>query len=256
MVARLQHRLSQAQNTGGSREETKIRRHPADNEVWATEETGQEVEEDAGTLKSNASMLSAWESLAFNKIELDQGGEQARNIIHLLKTYFCWQYGQHCVVYPPVFLRDMALGGQYFNQFLLNVVCAQATRYSESHILMDNILAGSDGTKTPAMSCGADFLAKAKLLLAAEMEKPSSIPTIQGLLILGLRECSVGNLSQGWQYTGMAFRAMRDIGIHLDCHRLPIFGFGTLSVEDREIRRRLFWSAYTWDKVRSCTGSP
>lgn len=42
---------------------------------------------------------------------------------------------------------------------------------------------------------------------------------------------------------------IRDLGIHLDCHRLPIFGFGTMSAEDREIRRRLFWSAYTWDKV-------
>ena len=63
----------------------------------------------------------------------------------------------------------------------------------------------------------------------------------------------------------MAFRAMRyvstlppmanvklinsDLGIHLNVSRLPIFGFGTLTHEDREIRRRLFWSAYTWDKV-------
>ncbi|WWC92011.1 uncharacterized protein L201_006965 [Kwoniella dendrophila CBS 6074] len=49
----------------------------------------------------------------------------------------------------------------------------------------------------------------------------------------------------------MAFRAMRDLGIHLDINRLPIFGFGTMSAEDREIRRRLFWSAYTWDKIIS-----
>lgn len=40
-----------------------------------------------------------------------------------------------------------------------------------------------------------------------------------------------------------------DLGIHLNISRLPVFGFGTLSVEDKEIRRRLFWSAYTWDKV-------
>lgn len=43
--------------------------------------------------------------------------------------------------------------------------------------------------------------------------------------------------------------ANRDLGIHLNISRLPIFGFGTLTHEDREIRRRVFWSAYTWDKV-------
>lgn len=94
-------------------------------------------------------------------------------------------------------------------------------------------------------------MARAKELLSIEMDQPSSIPTIQGLLLLGQRDCAHGNLSQGWMYTGMAFRAMRDMGIHLDCSRLPIFGFGTLTVEDREIRRRLFWSAFTWDKIIS-----
>ena len=91
---------------------------------------------------------------------------------------------------------------------------------------------------------------KTKLLLI-EMDQPSSMPTIQGLLLLGQRDCAHGNLSQGWMYTGMAFRAMRGMGIHLDCSRLPIFGLGTLTVEDREIRCRLFWSAFTWDKIIS-----
>lgn len=41
-----------------------------------------------------------------------------------------------------------------------------------------------------------------------------------------------------------------DLGIHLKVNRLPIFGYGMLSTEDREIRRRVFWAAYTWDKAR------
>lgn len=45
-------------------------------------------------------------------------------------------------------------------------------------------------------------------------------------------------------------QSQRDLGIHLHVNRLPVFGFGALSVEDREIRRRVFWSAFTWDKVR------
>ncbi|OCF77486.1 hypothetical protein I204_01474 [Kwoniella mangroviensis CBS 8886] len=117
---------------------------------------------------------------------------------------------------------------------------------------MSGFMGGNkNGLSTPALALGADFMNRAKLLLAAEMDKPSNVPTIQGLLLLGQRECACGNLSQGWMYTGMAFRAMRDLGIHLDCNRLPIFGFGTMSAEDREVRRRLFWSAFTWDKIMS-----
>ncbi|KAK9792865.1 hypothetical protein AB5N19_00138 [Seiridium cardinale] len=101
------------------------------------------------------------------------------------------------------------------------------------------------------MTIEAEYMARAKELLSIEMDQPSSIPTIQGLLLLGQRDCAHGNLSQGWMYTGMAFRAMRDMGIHLGCSRLPIFGFGTLTAKDREIRRWLFWSAFTWDKIVS-----
>ncbi|KAI9637764.1 uncharacterized protein MKK02DRAFT_42136 [Dioszegia hungarica] len=123
---------------------------------------------------------------------------------------------------------DMALSGQYFNNFLLNVICASAVRFSDQHVSEGR----GSGMKTPRLQ-GPDFLALAKSQLMEEIDK--------GLLILGQMECSAGRYPQGWLYTGMAFRAMRDFGIHLNISRLPIFGFGTLTVEDREIRRRLFW---------------
>jgi hypothetical protein len=44
---------------------------------------------------------------------------------------------------------------------------SQATRYSDVHLQADT----GDGTRTPALNSGADFLAKAKFLLAAEMDK-------------------------------------------------------------------------------------
>ncbi|OCF61466.1 hypothetical protein L486_01114 [Kwoniella mangroviensis CBS 10435] len=211
-----------------------IFRIDSDDEIWATDENSTTTgpEDEAGILKGNASMLGGWESLAYSKLELESDAANARMIVHLWKTYFCWQYGSHCVVYRPVFIRDMALG--------------------DYHQQMSGFMGGNkNGLSTPALALGADFMNRAKLLLAAEMDKPSNVPTIQGLLLLGQRECACGNLSQGWMYTGMAFRAMRDLGIHLDCNRLPIFGFGTMSAEDREVRRRLFWSAFTWDKIMS-----
>ena len=45
---------------------------------------------------------------------------------------------------------------------------------------------------------------KAKQLLLLEIEQPKpQIPTIQGLLILGGRQCAIGKSSEGWLYTGM-----------------------------------------------------
>jgi hypothetical protein len=54
----------------------------------------------------------------------------------------------------------------------------------------------------------------------------------------------------GWLYSGMAFRMAFDMGIHLPSDKLQAF-VKSLSAEDIEIRKRLFWSCYTWDKTIS-----
>ena len=146
-----------------------------------------------------------------------------------------------------MFIRDMALGGQYYSDFLLYAMCAQASRYSVHH----NQSQGNNGTPLPTSPTTQDFSHKAKELLFVEMDKPSSVPTIQGLMLLGQRECATGNTSLAWQYTGMAFTALRDLGIHLDSSKYAAFGVGHLSPEARAIRRRVYWSAFTWDKMLS-----
>lgn len=87
----------------------------------------------------------------------------------------------------------MALGGPYFSPFLLNVIYAHACRHVKA-----------DDARFAGFDRGEYFLAKAKLLLLNELnrEKPR-VPTIQGLLILGGRQCAVGKSSEGWLYTGM-----------------------------------------------------
>lgn len=91
------------------------------------------------------------------------------------------------------FYRDLALGGSYFSSFLLNVMFAHACRHTK-----DN------EPRFAALGRGEQFLQKAKMLLLEEMgqEKPK-ICTIQGLLILGGRQCAIGKSSEGWLYTGM-----------------------------------------------------
>lgn len=93
----------------------------------------------------------------------------------------------------------MALNGPYFSPFLLNVLYAHACRHTKA-----------DDVRFSRYAQGEHFLDKAKLLLMEEIgrQKPR-IPTIQGLLILGGRQCAVGKPSEGWLFTGMVCFAHR-----------------------------------------------
>jgi hypothetical protein len=108
---------------------------------------------------------------------------------------------------------------------------------------------------------------EARICLGMDTLKPSAIPTIQALLQQSAREIAFGRSSQGsrsryqlifyltkceigWLYSGMAFRMAFDMGIHLPSDKLQAF-VKSLSTEDIEIRKRLFWSCYTWDKTIS-----
>lgn len=91
---------------------------------------------------------------------------------------------------------DMGSKGPYFNEFLLNVVYAHAWRlaFPRGHVALS-----ANGE-----IIGEDFLfAKAKALLMVEMDQPTNVPTIQGLIIMGGRQCAVGNASAGFLFTGM-----------------------------------------------------
>ena len=76
-----------------------------------------------------------------------------------------------------------------------------------------------------------------------------SVPTVQTFLLLSAQECSMGNSAQAWIYSGNAFRIIDHLGICVDGERYP--GSVQLTDEDVEIRHRLFWSCFFWDKVLS-----
>lgn len=121
----------------------------------------------------------------------------------------------------------MSTGGQYFSQFLLTVLCAHSARFQDGRI-------------------GDVLISRARLLLGSEIHKPSSIPTVQALLQLSARDLAFGSISQSWLYSGLAFRMVSDLGLHHSSGK--ILDLGHLTAEDLEIRRRLFWSCYFWDK--------
>lgn len=131
-------------------------------------------------------------------------------------------------------LGDMSTGGPYYSQFLLVVMCAHAARFHDTQV-------------------SEMLISKARLLLGAAIHEPVSIPTIQALLQLSARDLAIGSISHAWLYSGMAFRMARDLGLHHNTSSAP--GLKNLEPVDIEVRRRLFWSCYFWDKYAFCVVS-
>ncbi len=180
-------------------------------------------------LISNAEESRSWEEFALGSASL-RSDIPKPVIAKLLQIHWAWIAPMFMWVYRPAFMRDMNTGGQYYSHFLLLVLCAHAARFHEGRV-------------------GEILISRARLLLSVEIQKPSSIPTVQALLQLSAREIAHGSTSQAWLYSGMAFRMVSDLGLHHNSGRILSLGYH--SAEDLEIRRRLFWSCYFWDKAIS-----
>jgi hypothetical protein len=126
------------------------------------------------------------------------------------------------------------LSGIYVTPFLLSAVLAQAARYSD---------------RADAAGLAAYFAERSVNLMTAEITKGSSIPTIQGLLVFAGHESIIGRASQAWLYSGMAFRMMRDMGMHIHDRKLSLVG--QFSPVELALRRQIMWSCYTLDKTMS-----
>jgi hypothetical protein len=175
----------------------------------------------------------------------------------LLKTHWCWIQPLFNFVYRPAFTRryllkilpmvantekgDMEVSGPYYSHALLNTMLSHSIRWCKKSQISHLLVPYEDGEV---------FSRQARTLLFDELRTGQSrIPTVQTLLLLSAQECSYGNRTQAWLYSGMAFRLIEDLGICIDGQKYA--GSVRLSDEDIEIRRRVFWSCYFWDKMIS-----
>lgn len=132
--------------------------------------------------------------------------------------------------------------GPYYSHTLLNAMLAHSVRWCSREPQIRHLLEPYDG--------GTLFSRHARTLLFDEISNGDcKIPTAQVCLILSAQECGRGNRTQAWLYCGIAFRLLEDMGITIDDQKYT--GDVQLSDEDREVRRRLFWAAYFWDKMIS-----
>ncbi|CAB91175.1 DNA-binding transcription factor, amino acid sensing, Cha4 [Schizosaccharomyces pombe] len=158
----------------------------------------------------------------------------------LLSLFFLKQYHNFMFVFRDYFIRDFELGGgPYYSQWLLFAICSIGAMISPDDDLknLSNTLAN---------------IAE-KWVLDEGLNSPD-ITTLQTLLVLGIREIGRGLTFKGWLFSGMAFRLVYDMGLHLDPDH---WDHSEESRIDREVRRRCFWGCFTLDKLISlCYGRP
>ncbi|KAJ6145488.1 hypothetical protein N7470_009383 [Penicillium chermesinum] len=167
----------------------------------------------------------------------------------LLRLHWCWLHPSFLFVYRPAFTRDLlqsALQGHdtiYCSATLFKVLCAHSCRF----IRDPEALWSAETQKENFAQLSNRLMTEAKAHLAMETLSQPSIPTIQALLQQSALDIACGRSSSSWLYSGMAFRMAIDLGLHVSPDVLQRHSLA-LSTEDVEIRKRLFWSLYAWDK--------
>ncbi|KAK4498566.1 hypothetical protein PRZ48_011224 [Zasmidium cellare] len=180
---------------------------------------------------------SAWTERALERLS-----NLPEAIQFLLDSHWCWVQPLFNFVYRPAFTRDLKTNGQFCSVLLLNAMLAHSVRWAKADQNVAHLLEPFED--------GAYFGRQVRLNLMDSLQSgPPTIPTVQALLLLSAQECGQGNLTQAWLYSGMAFRLIEDLGIIFDGRKYA--GALKLSTEEVEVRNRLFWSCYLWDKVMS-----
>ncbi|KAL3426421.1 C6 transcription factor [Phlyctema vagabunda] len=157
---------------------------------------------------------------------------------HLLDMYFTWEQPWCWVVNEKLFRMSLADGGRYCSPLLLNCILAIASRYT------DRIEVRTD--PSDPNTAGKLFLDNAEVLLHYDLKWPT-ITTIQSLSIMGTIYVAQGSDAAGWLHQGMANRLAIDMGLNLDVTSLK--RDHTMSAEEIDLRREIYWALYCVDKL-------
>lgn len=175
------------------------------------------------------------EEFNYHAGNLDFDGVDPELGIHLLNLHWNRQHHSFNISYRPAFMRDMACNGPYFSKLLLNAIYFGASKFSPR----------LDVRKDPndVRTAGWEYRERVRKLLGSALDR-SDVTTIQALLIMSNSLFALGDeRSAAWLYAGLAFRMIIDLGMHVD---VPDLGSTRkFSDEDLEIRRRVFWAAFS-----------
>lgn len=155
----------------------------------------------------------------------------------LLSNFWNRQLYTGPIVYRTAFMRDMANNGPYFSDLLLYAMLFAGSQFTAE--------AAAARTLAEVNTTGRQYRAEfEKTLHGSKSLFKSEVTTIQALLVVSdtlFSWCNERSLS--WHYMGLAINMIIDLGLHTNAS----LGRPSklLSVEAREIERRLFWAAFS-----------
>ncbi|KAI1337748.1 fungal-specific transcription factor domain-containing protein [Xylariaceae sp. FL0016] len=174
--------------------------------------------------------------------DLDFDGVDPVIGMHLLRLHWNRQHHSFLITYRPAFMRDMACNGPYFSKLLLNAIYFGASRFSPHTEVRKNV--------KDVRTAGWKFRERVRELLGSALDR-SEITTIQALLIMTSSLFALGDeRDAAWLYSGLAFRMITDLGLHVDVRRSRMSSH-KFTDEDLEIRSRVYWGAFVVDKMQS-----
>lgn len=151
---------------------------------------------------------------------------------HLLGLYFCWEYPTFASLSKEHFLRDFHSGRhRYCSPILVNALLALGCRFSTQPATRAN--------PSDPYSSGDHFFKEAQRLFYRETDH-HSLPTIQALGIMSIREASCGRDSESWYYAGQSIRLAVEMGLH----RVHDEG----DEDELAVQAATFWGAFALDQ--------
>ncbi|KAJ5380245.1 fungal-specific transcription factor domain-containing protein [Penicillium cataractarum] len=161
---------------------------------------------------------------------------------HLINLFFTWHNPSFDVVdrkmYEAAKQRwqvDME-DTPYYSEALNNAMCCLGAAFEPRY--HPNFI-------TYPKSVSDFFADRAKTLLDIELDSPC-LATVQAMVVLSGHDIGCKRDARGWLYSGMAMRLAFDLGLHLDMS--SYVSDGSISAAEAELRRMVFWGAYTLDQ--------
>ena len=197
-------------------------------------------------LISNAALQRQRELQVFRfpHATLDLDGLDVDTAKHLFDLHWNRQHYAYLLTYRPAVMESLSTGGPWANKLLLNAI------YYSSSVYSDRACFNAGDRSESAL--GLHFYQRFKVLLVDALVEPS-MTSVAALLLMGSNMASQGNLSAGWNFCGLAYRMIIDLGGHLMTGLREASGDprGIQGDIEREMRKRLYWGAFIIDTTQS-----
>lgn len=174
-------------------------------------------------------------------------------ILRSLSLFFKWLYPApfmfiHRETFLSAFFGDETAKGYYCSEGLLYSIAALGSRLSSS----DGELFGkSEEYYQTAKNKALKLVFQLDGNSFAELTSSNKLVFIQTLLCLAFYDVAAGENAMAWYLSGLAFRIVHEIGLHLNPNAWNDVYEEELSELDYEVRSRIYWGCYIADHLIS-----